>query len=80
MMIANGLSNIVIFRVRDLWLAFVIGTVFPFLDIALFICLIYLDRIAAFAMIPYLAYRIYAVLWGYGLWRVNRNAPRTTKS
>lgn len=71
MMVANGLSNIVIFRMRNLFLAFVIGAIFPVLDITLFICLYNLDIIAAYSMIPYLIYRVYAVLWGYGLSKAN---------
>jgi tryptophan-rich sensory protein len=71
MMIVNGLSNYVIFRARNLYLSFVIGAFFPFMDVALFALLITLDQTAALAMIPYLIYRVYAVFWGYSLWRAN---------
>jgi hypothetical protein len=36
MMIVNGLSNWVIFRARNLYLSFVIGAVFPIMDVTLF--------------------------------------------
>ena len=72
MMTVNGLSNYVIFRARNLYLSFVIGAVFPVLDLTLFFILMTLDQTAALAMIPYLLYRVYAVFWGYGLWRVNQ--------
>lgn len=72
MMIVNGLSNYVIFRARNLYLSFVIGAVFPIMDVTLFALLIALDQPAALAMIPYLVYRVYAVFWGYTLWRANQ--------
>ena len=62
MMTVNGLSNYVIFRVRNLYLSFVIGAVFPILDLTLFALLMTLDQPAALALIPYLLYRVYAVL------------------
>lgn len=71
MMVVNALTNYVIFRARNLRLSFIVGTVFPIMDIALFICLIRLDRIAAWSLVPYLLYRIYALWWGYGLWKIN---------
>ena len=73
MMVVNGLSNYVIFRARNLYLSFVIGAVFPVMDVTLFALLMSLDRSAALAMIPYLLYRVYAVFWGYALWRLNRD-------
>ena len=73
MMIANGLTNYVIFRARDLYLSFIIGAIAPITDIALFVLLARLDRTAALAMIPYLLYRVYAVYWGYALWRANQS-------
>jgi tryptophan-rich sensory protein len=44
------------------------------MDIALFICLIQLDKVAAWSLAPYLIYRIYAVWWGYSLWKINNPA------
>lgn len=71
MMIVNGLTNYVIFRARNLYLSFIIGAVFPLMDVTLFALLMILDQTAALAMIPYLVYRAYAVFWGYALWRAN---------
>lgn len=71
MMIANGLSNYVIFRARNLYLSFIIGCLFPVMDITLLICLTQLDAIAAWSLMPYLIYRVYAVWWGYALWKAN---------
>jgi tryptophan-rich sensory protein len=74
MMGVNALTNYLIFRARDLRLSFIMGALFPILDAALFICLIQIDYVAAWALIPYLLYRIYGVWWGYGLWKLNPNA------
>ena len=71
MMVVNALTNYVIFRARNLQLSFVIGCVFPVMDIALLFCLTQLDTPGAWALLPYLIYRIYAVWWGYRLWTLN---------
>jgi len=72
MMIANALWNYVFFRARNLFLAFVTGSAAPIFDCALVICLIELDRVAAWSLVPYLLYRVYAVYWGHALWKMNR--------
>ncbi len=74
MMVVNALTNYIIFRARNLRLSFIIGNLFPVMDIALFIFLVRLDKLAAWALVPYLLYRIYAVWWGYGLWKLNGRA------
>ena len=71
MMTANALWNYLFFRARKLLLAFVAGSAAPAFDAALFICLVQLDSGAAWALVPYLIYRVYAVWWGYGLWKLN---------
>ena len=72
MMIVNALTNYVIFRARNIALSFLITCIFPFMDVALFVCLLRLDKPAAWSLLPYLLYRIYSVWWGYGLWKLNR--------
>ncbi len=74
MMIINALTNYLIFRARNLRLSFIVGALFPMMDIALFICLIQLERAAAWSLVPYLLYRIYALWWGYSLWKINSRA------
>ncbi|HEY0379943.1 MAG TPA: TspO/MBR family protein [Pyrinomonadaceae bacterium] len=74
MMIVNALWNYIFFRARNLFLSFIVASLFPLMDIALFICLIQLDKVAAWSLIPYLLYRIYALWWGYGLWKLNGRA------
>jgi tryptophan-rich sensory protein len=72
MMIANALSNYVIFRLRNLYWSFLIGSLAPIFDATLFVCLVQLDTLAAWSLVPYLIYRVYGVWWGYALWKVNR--------
>ncbi len=72
MMAANALWNYLFFRARNLFVSFISGSLAPILDVTLFICLIQLDKTAAWALVPYLIYRLYAVWWGYGLWKMNR--------
>jgi tryptophan-rich sensory protein len=74
MMIVNALWNYIFFRARNLFLSFIVASLFPVTDIALFICLIQLDKVAAWSLIPYLLYRVYALWWGYGLWKINGQA------
>lgn len=79
MMLVNGLSNYVIFRARDLRLSFVIGALFPAADLSLFLLLTRLDSSAAVSLVPYLMYRVYAVWWGYSLWKSNPGWPSSEK-
>ena len=72
MMAANAFWNYVFFRARNLFLGFIGGSIAPIFDVVLFICLIELDELAAWSLVPYLLYRIYAVWWGYGVWKLNR--------
>jgi tryptophan-rich sensory protein len=74
MMVVNALTNYVIFRARNLRLSFIIGNLFPIMDACLFVCLLRLDVAAAWALTPYLLYRVYAIWWGYGLWKLNGRA------
>ena len=76
MMMVNALTNYIIFRARNLYLSFMVGSAFPMMDVALFACLLRLDELAAWSMIPYLLYRIYAVWWGYRLWKANEMKPQ----
>ena len=71
MMVVNALWNYVFFRARNLFVAFIGASLFPILDITLFFCLLWLDSIAAWSLLPYLLYRLYALWWGYGLWKLN---------
>jgi tryptophan-rich sensory protein len=72
MLIVNALANYVIFRAKNLYLNFILCALAPVVDVALLICLIRLDSLAAWSLTPYLLYRIYSVWWCYEIWRMNR--------
>jgi tryptophan-rich sensory protein len=72
MMLANALWNLLFFRARNLWLAFITSSTAPIPDVALWICLLRLDAAGAVVLVPYLVYRAYAVWWGYAFWVANR--------
>jgi tryptophan-rich sensory protein len=44
---------------------------FAGLDVALFLCVWQLDSVAAWALVPYLIYRVYAVWWGRAVMQLN---------
>jgi translocator protein len=71
-MAVNAFWNYVFFRLRNFLYSFVLGVFYSFLAIALFICLLRFDYIAAIAETPYLLYLTYAFYWGYGLLKLNR--------
>ena len=72
MMVLNALWNYVFFRAQNLFVSFIVASLFPLLDVFLLILLIELDKLAAWALVPYLIYRVYGVWWGYGFWKANR--------
>ncbi len=74
-MLANALWNYLFFRAQKLFISVVVTFLAPLIDLALLICVILLDRVAAWALIPYLTYRAYSVWWAYGLWKLNPSAP-----
>lgn len=73
MMVVNALTNYIIFRIRNLHLSFIVGCFFPIMDATLFTLIVQLDTLAAWSLVPYLIYRIYAVWWGYSVWKLNRS-------
>jgi tryptophan-rich sensory protein len=74
MMLMNALWNCVFFRVRDLFLSFVACLPYGLMAVALFVLTLQLDRLAALTLLPYVLYLGYAIAWGYGLWKQNREA------
>lgn len=74
MMVLNALWNYVFFRARNLFVSFIVSSLAPLFDIILLLLLLKLDATAAWALVPYLIYRVYGVWWGYGFWKANRAA------
>ena len=73
-MLINALWNYFFFRTRNLFHAFVIGFPYSLIALVLFLLLLRFDRVAAFCLLPYLFYLIYANGWGYYLWKLNLRA------
>ena len=67
----NALWNYVFFRAQNLFGAFLLGFPYAFVVIALFVCLRQFDKLAAWVMVPYLIYLLYACRWSYALWKLN---------
>jgi translocator protein len=72
MIAVNALWNYIFFRMRNVFLSFV--TFFPYnlFALALFMLLLQLDNVAAWWLLPYLCYLVYASAWGYVVWKLNR--------
>ena len=71
MMLLNALWNYLFFRARKLAMSLAAAAFAPLTDVALLICLTRLDIAAAWALVPYLIYRVYSLWWVYGLWKAN---------
>jgi benzodiazapine receptor len=67
----NALFNSVLFRSRNLFAAFLLFVPYDLVAVTLQICLFCLDNTAAYVFVPYLAYLVFATVWGYQLWRLN---------
>ena len=74
MMGINAFWNYVFFRAQNLAFSFLAFAFYPFIAIALFICLHQFDKSAAWSLGPYFAYLLYAAQWSYGLWKLNPNS------
>jgi len=71
MMFINALWNYFFFRSRNLLHAFLIGFPYALVALVLFVLLLQLDRTAAFCLLPYLFYLLYAGFFGYHIWKLN---------
>jgi translocator protein len=70
-MLINALWNYFFFRTRNLFHACMISLPYTLIALALFPLLLRLDRVAAFCLLPYLFYLIYASALSYRLWKLN---------
>src|SRR5262249_42402682 len=59
MMLLNALWNYFFFRARKLFMSLAAAAFAPVMDVALLVCLIQIDGVAALALVPYLMYRLY---------------------
>ena len=72
MMFINALWNYFFFRSRNLFHAYLIGLPYGLVVIALLVALHGVDRLAAFALWPYLLYLLYGNAFGFQVWKLNR--------
>ena len=73
MMSINAFWNYVFFRAQNLFLSFFAFIPYPLLAIALFVCLLQFEPLAAWVFLPYLAYLNYAAFICYKYWKLNAN-------
>lgn len=73
MMGINAVWNYVFFRAHNLFLSVFAFIPYPLLAIALFVCLLQFEPLAAWSFLPYLAYLNYAALICYKYWKLNAN-------
>lgn len=67
----NAIWNYLFFRAQSIFWASVLGCPYALVALILFVCLLQFDRIAAWALLPYLIYLLYAFRWSYSLWKLN---------
>lgn len=67
----NAFWNYVFFRRAGLYGSFMLGVFYTLVAVALFVCLLQFDFIAAYVEIPYLLYLIYAFYWSSNLLKLN---------
>lgn len=70
-MAVNAFWNYVFFRLKNLSASLALGIFYSLAAVALFVCLYQFDFLAAYVLVPYLLYLIYAFYWSYGLWKLN---------
>lgn len=72
-MAANAFWNYLFFRRRNLFLATIGSIPYSVAAILLLYFLSQADRTAAWIFAPYCVYLIYANVWGFSLWKLNRS-------
>jgi tryptophan-rich sensory protein len=71
-MALNAFWNYFFFRRENLFAAAVLGAFYSVVAIVLFVCLWQFDYLAAYVLVPYLLYLIYAFYWSFRLLKLNR--------
>ena len=71
-MFINALWNYFFFRTRNLFHAYLLGWPYGAIAISLFLLLLLrVDHMAAWCLLPYVIYLLYAGLLGYRMWKLN---------
>jgi benzodiazapine receptor len=73
MMLANGIGNYLLFRLKSLFWFYI--SLFPFalILIILFLQLLQIDKISSWVLLPYMIWLIYDFYYLHALWKLNRN-------
>jgi tryptophan-rich sensory protein len=74
-MALNAAWNFFFFRARSVGRSFALSIPYSVLAVILLLVVWRVDRVAAIPIAIYLAYLVYANLWGWKLWRLNDSAP-----
>jgi|SRR5262245_5332450 len=71
-MFLNVLWNWVFFRVQNLFISFIWFLPYNVLAIVLLVLVARIDERTSVVIVPYMTYLIYANVWTFRLWRLNR--------
>ena len=72
--VLNALWNLIFFRAKNLAATFALSTFYSAIVVACWYCLTRFDSFAAAVLSLYAVYLIYANVWSYRVWRLNRYA------
>jgi tryptophan-rich sensory protein len=73
--VLNAVWNLLFFRANNLAAAFVLSICYSVVVFACWYYLIQVDAVAAVAIGFYGVYLVFASVWGYRVWRLNRITP-----
>ncbi|MGE5208749.1 MAG: tryptophan-rich sensory protein [Alphaproteobacteria bacterium] len=68
----NAVFNYLLFGLRNLLAALVVFIPYDLIAVALQVCLFRLDNATGYIFVSYIVYLVFASVWGYRLWRLNR--------
>ena len=71
----NAVWNVLFFRTKNLRATFLFSLSYSIVVIACWYCLLRFDSLAASVLGFYTVYLLYANVWGYRVWRLNRGTP-----
>jgi tryptophan-rich sensory protein len=72
-LLMNAVWNLFFFRAKKFAFAFVLSCVYTLVVLVLLVVLVPVDRVSSFLVATYAAYLVYANIWQYRIWQLNRN-------
>ncbi|HZI63372.1 MAG TPA: tryptophan-rich sensory protein [Thermoanaerobaculia bacterium] len=76
MLVINAVWNLLFFRLKSLRASVLALVPYSLVVLGLALSLIPLDPLAAWVLVPYIVYLVYANTWVYSLWRANDSAKK----